>query len=352
MTDHSANFHGFVKNNTQVFLQKISNVIISKVMVDDPKKLNQSINSHVDYTSKTDVFVTKEQIINIFRVFFDRDPLEYEIPILASRSVLDLKSYFLISDEFTEFCDKSGIPKINDQENSHYKSNDFKHSDVLFFQTSDAFVCKEMLDLTSRTIVAYCQKNGFLYESFVGIKRGVAPWMAIYNRIVMLQELVQRGYCGWVVYLDADAFINEMSFDIGDYFLSDKSYCFIAAGGGSPTPWDINSGTFFINLGDQDGRLLVREWVAEFEAQLPYDFLANPASKRADISAQKKEYPSDQDLIYEPLKKIISRVRKVDGLINYTDGRFIRQAIRASFSTFDARVAWIRAETDRVMAEV
>src|SRR5262249_39065717 len=130
----------------------------------------------------------------------------------------------------------------------------FRPDDVLLMQTADPVAYKEMLDLTSRTVVAYCQRHGFPYECYIGVKRGAAAWMAVYHRIFMLSERIQRGYRGWVVYMDADAFVADLSFDLRAYIVENSKYCFMAAGGGSSTPWDINSGSFLINLGDPNGR--------------------------------------------------------------------------------------------------
>jgi hypothetical protein len=199
-----------------------------------------------------------------------------------------------------------------------------------------------MLDLTAQTVITYCRIQDFRYESFIGIKQGVAPWMAVYNRIFMLRELLDRGFCGWAVYMDADSFVRDLAFDLRRYLAGNSAFCFIAAGGGSSTPWDINTGSFLIDLGDGDARQLVHSWSAEFTKHIPPEYLADPSAGWA-------KYPSDQDLIYSPLKPMLHRIKKEDGLINYADGKFISQAIRASFSSFEQRVAWIRAETLEVL---
>jgi hypothetical protein len=288
--------------------------------------------------------VTAQDIVAGYQFMLGRKPNEREINMwLPIKSIEALRRDFLKSDEFRSSIAAFGFvpkevlvepPKVDPV---------FKADDVIFMQTADPVVYKEMLDLTSRTAVVYCQQNGFRYESYVGIKRGILPWMAIYNRIFMLLELVQRGYNGWVVYLDADAFVRDLSFDLRSYIVENSEYCFIAAGGGSEAPWDINSGSFLINLADPEGRLLVKEWMDGLMARVPAEYLADPTAKW-------KAYPSDQDLIYVPLQGIIQRIKKEDNLINYLDGQFISQALRASFGSFEERMDWIRSETDKVLS--
>ena len=84
-------------------------------------------------------------------------------------------------------------------------------------QTADSREYRAMLEMTAKVNLAYCAAQGMTYESYLGIKRGVAPWQATYNRIFMLNELLDRGFRGWAIFVDADAFVADFSFDLRGY---------------------------------------------------------------------------------------------------------------------------------------
>ena len=142
-------------------------------------------------------------------------------------------------------------------------------NNLIMLQTSDPFVYRPLLDVTSRANIEYCSRNGFGYESYIGIKSGVVPWMASYNRIFMLNELVQRGHRGWVIFADADAFVADLGYDVRHYLTTNSEYRLIGATGGSEAPWNINSGILFINFGDPTGRAFVADWMERFENEVP-----------------------------------------------------------------------------------
>jgi hypothetical protein len=86
-----------------------------------------------------------------------------------------------------------------------------------FIQTCDPFNYRDMLGATSRNVTEYCRRHGHEYQAFIGIRRGVHAWHATFNRIPMLEDMVARGDCGWIVYLDADAYIEDLDFDLATY---------------------------------------------------------------------------------------------------------------------------------------
>ncbi len=218
---------------------------------------------------------------------------------------------------------------------------------ILFMQTADSREYRSMLEMTARVNIAYCTAHGMTYESYLGIKRGVAPWQATYNRIFMLNELLDRGFRGWAIFIDADAFVADFTFDLRAYLARHDGCALIGTTGGSATPWDLNAGVLFINFHDDEGRGFVRDWLARFDASIPASYLS-----RAD--AEWDEFPNDQTLMYECLKarpQLLARVRKEEaGLFNYNSGSFIKQAIRAGFHDLRDRLRWIGEQTARVMA--
>jgi len=218
-------------------------------------------------------------------------------------------------------------------------------NDVLLLQTSDPHVYFDMLCLSGRTARAFCRRHGIAYQAFIGLKRGFHPWQATFNRIVLLHELVEAGFAGWVLYLDADAYVADLDFDLRRYLADKASYAAIL------TPiapgaawWDINAGVALFNLGAPDGRWLIRAWYDAFTA-IPDDAL------RAD--AHWNLVRNDQDLLHDILRAN-PRLRplvflQATTLINAADARFVRQVLRAQAEGMAARMAVLQAETDRIM---
>src|ERR1700676_2356293 len=204
-----------------------------------------------------------------------------------------------------------------------------------------------MLQSTSRTVIEYCSRYNLCYELFIGICRGVYPWHATFNRIVLLRRLLNNGFSGWVCYLDADAFVADLDFDIKHY-LADKEYLALIIATDDPSDsnrpyWLINSGAFFINLGNPVGREIVWEW----------------AEKIDDISEEQWQESvewtfGDQGILANILRTLSSGSRFVltlrgrPNLINYSEGIFIRQILRV-YLPFSERQDLIKSTTDRVL---
>ena len=95
----------------------------------------------------------------------------------------------------------------------------------------------------------------------MGLKRGILPWHATYNRIYILNELVDRGYRGWAIYLDADAFIPDQQFDFGRLIAEHAEKAAIMILAGEPQDWwDVNAGVLLMNLKHSPTRSLIRRW--------------------------------------------------------------------------------------------
>lgn len=222
-------------------------------------------------------------------------------------------------------------------------------ADVIFLQTADQDKYKVLLELTSRSVVEYCSKHKYGYESFLGICRGYYPWQATYNRIPLLRRIVDSGFRGWVCYLDADAFIVDLDFDLGGY-LSDKGHlAFIAATDRRSDPerpyWFVNAGTFLVNLASEMGRAIVYKWADQFDA------LTDQQLKTAEGWNQ---LPNDQDMLQQVLRDLPDAkehtltLRGTSVLINYDTGKFIRQILRGN-ENIQKRIEQIRTEIDRVL---
>ena len=216
--------------------------------------------------------------------------------------------------------------------------------DVIVCQTADPFRYAPMLAATAPNLIEYCRRHGLAYESFVGIKRGFWNWQASFNRVVMLKEIVARGFTGWAVYLDADAYVRDLDFDLPAYLREHRACAAIFARSGiSDHAWDVNSGVAMVNCGHPLGRRLVELWAAAFEAFSDDELKQMPEWRGAD----------DQAMLHAILREQADlaaavRVESMD-LLNSAHARFIRQRLRAQFPTFDDRLRTIGEEVDAVM---
>jgi len=218
-------------------------------------------------------------------------------------------------------------------------------SDVLFIQTADPFRYREMLSVTSKSVTHYCHKHDCKYESYVGIRRGVHSWHAIFNRIPILADLVAREYRGWVVYLDADAYIFDMNFDLKAYLAENAEAAGVMACIPGATPhWAINSGVFMLNLGSEHGRTIIERWSAKL-AELSDERLAG-----MDVW---DDGCSDQSMLYEVLDEDAALRDAVhfesNELINGNYARFIRQILRAYYPSLEARIEALRLAVAEVV---
>lgn len=217
---------------------------------------------------------------------------------------------------------------------------------ILMYQTADADVYREMIEATSVVNSAYCDRQGISYNKYIGIKRGYHPWQACFNRIMMLNELKEQGYQGWVFYIDADAFIYDLSFDIHSY-LDKVQEAFIAAPGGMTGHWwDINDGVFLINLGTEAGCEITRLWHKSFMRET--DFALRDSPKWQDVA-------SDQPRLHNLLQANPSLRQALRHepreFLNHHDATFVRQVLRSNASSFEERVKRIKKEVNEVIAK-
>jgi hypothetical protein len=220
-------------------------------------------------------------------------------------------------------------------------------NDVLMLQTSDPHVYFDMLCLSARTNREYCRRHGIAYQAFVGVKRGFHAWQATFNRIPLLHELSEAGFAGWVLYLDADAYVADLDFDLRAYLADKSRYAAIL------TPikpgadwWDINAGVALFNLASAEGRWLIGRWHDAFVA-ITDDALR--AAGRWDLVR------NDQDLLHDILRGE-ERLRpqvflQSTELINADSARFIRQVLRVQADGLAARMQIVRDETDRILGQ-
>lgn len=230
-----------------------------------------------------------------------------------------------------EFC---AVLRLNPAARQRAVAAGEGESGILLLQTADADRYAPMLAVTAANVREYARRQALGYESFVGIKRGFHPWQATFNRIPMLAELLERGFAGWAVYLDADAYIQDLDFDIAAY-LADKQdrAAIFATSGVTGENWDVNAGVLLINFGHPQGRALVESWAARF------------AAHDDDVLRQAEEWMgpgNDQDLLHDLLRDEPATAAAVliepMSFMNGPHASFIRQQLRTLAPSFEARL--------------
>ena len=152
------------------------------------------------------------------------------------------------------------IAKI-EKELQKNRNNESISSELLIWQTSDRDKYWPMICETSRTIQEYSRNHPVNQETFIGIKRGVWPWQATHNRIYKLNELVENDYKGWVLYIDADAYICDFKFSFLEYLKDKSKYGLIVTRGADSKSFNnFNAGVFFANLGHPITRYIIKKW--------------------------------------------------------------------------------------------
>jgi hypothetical protein len=216
---------------------------------------------------------------------------------------------------------------------------------IAFAQTADTERYLDMVLATSKTAKAYCAAHDFSYECYLGVKRGYWPWQSTFNRIYMLQELIQRGQHDWMVYLDADAFVADLEFDLVGY-LEPKSHiaAILSPSGASHNWWDINAGVMIFNLRHPNTHRLADAWVAAYEA-IPDETIREQSQW---------SNPNDQEMIQWFLRDNEAEMRPSielapHDLLNSLRASFIRQILRAYSPDLRSRTEAVRLYVDEVL---
>lgn len=203
-----------------------------------------------------------------------------------------------------------------------------------------------MLELTRPRHEQFCLRHAIEIDCRIGISRGYYDWQSTFNRVEIIQELIESGWRGWVLYLDADAVINQPQFDIRRY-IGKRQGAGLVAAAASDCPagsWDINAGVFFLNLDSDRGRRLAEKWHQSVRMVVTDEMLRGTAEPWGRLS-DGAPFPDDQHLLQTVLKDdpAIAETLLIadDGLINYGGGRFIRQFMRHGGGV-DSRLSSIR----------
>jgi hypothetical protein len=202
-----------------------------------------------------------------------------------------------------------------------------------------------MLEATTAVNRIYCIRHDIGYSQFIGVKRGFHPWQACFNRIILIKEMIDSGFRGWVFYLDADAFVADLSYDVRHLISRIAKPIIMAAGGQTGELWDVNSGVFLINLDDESVRDLVMAWYS--------DFMTTSEEALRTHAKWDGSLDGDQARLHRILrqkKHVQSRIGMADRhLLNDHKGSFIRQILRSNAFTWEERLARVRKETENIL---
>lgn len=205
-----------------------------------------------------------------------------------------------------------------------------------------------MLDVTSASVRAFCAPRGYEYESFRGLKVGRRPQDATYNRIALLNESLDAGFNGWLVFLDTDAFIVDLAFDLDAYLKAheDRALVLRPSIPGARDAWRVNVGVLFVNARHPFAVRAVRAWARLLRlAQTAGQLALPPRFALVD----------DQKLFqfHMMLNPALRRATHYEDplLINGAEARFIAHYLLSDVPDLDMRVAMIAARVERAFVE-
>jgi hypothetical protein len=200
---------------------------------------------------------------------------------------------------------------------------------IILAQTAAGADYEAMLAATEARHRRYCEAHAIRFWSHVGLRRGHRPWHATFNRIDMLRDMLDAGWEGWFLYLDADTVIRQMDFDIRRYLGRRRRHAMIACTNGD-ADWAINAGVLFLNLGDESGRAIARRWAGRVDQVVTPELLEGSPEPWQPL-ADGRPFPDDQHLLQSILREepalLAATLIERDPIFNLGSGRFIRQMI-------------------------
>ena len=143
---------------------------------------------------------------------------------------------------------------------------------IKVIQTSDGKSrYTDLLDISSNINKLYCMKHGYDYQQFNGIKRGCHDWHSTFNRLYIINEILENNDndIDWVVYVDADAVVNLFDRKLEDIILHENNIdklLLICGWGQEPQSYSkINAGVFFLNVKHTNAKNIISAWISLFE---------------------------------------------------------------------------------------
>ncbi len=186
------------------------------------------------------------------------------------------------------------------------------------------------------------------HESFRGLKVGSRPQDATYNRIALLNEALDAGFDGWLVFVDTDAFIVDLTFDLDAYLArhADRALILRPSIPRAQDAWRVNVGVLFVNARHPLAVRAIRAWARLLRLAQATGQLALPL---------RYALVDDQKLFqfHLMLSPALRRATHYEDplLINGADASFIAHYLLSDVPDLDMRVAMIAARIDRAFAE-
>lgn len=207
---------------------------------------------------------------------------------------------------------------------------------LIVLQTACGETYEQMLKVTEACHRKWCEMHNYTYRSFVGIKRGVHPWHASFNRFYMLNEVIQEGTYDWALYMDVDCVVVDLAKSMQD--LLDPKYAIIACSGGGHD-WEINAGIFLLNLRHPQAPEIISLCIKVYEATTMEQLKAEKADSFNFVNETKAGYRVNDQMILQGIlyaKSLISPVVKTYSgkerdMFNYATSRRIVQLLREYF---------------------
>ncbi|MCQ4162100.1 hypothetical protein NON00_19480 [Roseomonas sp. GC11] len=217
--------------------------------------------------------------------------------------------------------------------------------DLVLCQSADPVNYFAMLRSTAKATQDFCVRQNVRYLCLSGVLRGYHPWHACYNRIIIMHQLMQTGFEGWYLHLDADAFVHDPEFDIRGYLAGAGEHSFIFTHGATREPWDVNDGVYLANFAHPHTRTIIARWMQRLEA-IPAERLKN--------AAEWYQTPCDQRMLHLLLRaepELASQIRhEHPRFINGQNSSFIRQVLRAHERDPALRLMKIALQVEHSMA--
>jgi len=184
------------------------------------------------------------------------------------------------------------------------------------------------------------------YAPFIGIKRGDQPWHATFNRVPLFSELAKRGFEGWAIYLDADAYFFDLAFDIRSYLRKTKVGAHWRPGGEGA--WQANAGILLLNFKHPATLEIVDAWQKAFDETMP-------DSRLLGLSDWADDVPNDQSMLHQIMyyRSDHAEIQKLEPLsfLGASTSSFIRQ-VSAIHGDFDERINTARNDVAGALARV
>jgi hypothetical protein len=219
--------------------------------------------------------------------------------------------------------------------------------DIVLGQSADPTRYFAMLRATSRINREFCGRQNIRYICHYGVIRGFHPWHASYNRVFILDRLIELGFTGWYLHLDADAWVHDTGFDLRGYLAGIAGTSFVFAHGASERPWDVNNGVFLAHCGHPDTREVLREWKRLVET------LLTPERLRA--ATDWMQVQEDQQLLHAVLRDNGSRLcahlrYEHPRFFNGPTASFVRQVLRSHQRDPEKRLDMVQQRVEAAMA--